>query len=112
MPFRILRKGVGMKRLLSIIIVAGLLVGAYFLLRTSIVWLDDFDGTIIERLEDEVATVSEHQTQTISTYFFEIETDDGRTVKVQVDQLQYFRASEGARVIKSPFTSSVVLADD
>ncbi len=101
-----------MKKLLSIIVVVGLLVGAFFMLRTRIVWLDYFNGTIIERSEDEVATVKVDQTQTISSYFFEIETDDGRIVKVQVDQLQYFRAREGARVTKSPFTSSVLLADD
>jgi hypothetical protein len=97
------------KKLLTPIIVVGLLVGAYFLLRTRVLWLDSFEGTISERSIDEVATVKTAGSQTIASFFLSVETDDGRSVVVPSDQLQYFRARRGMRVHKAPFSSSLVL---
>ena len=98
-----------MKKLLTLVIIVGLLAGAYFLLRTRVLWLDSFEGTITERAIDEVATVKRAGAQTISSFFLSVETDDGRSVVVPCDQLQYFRARRGMRVHKSPFSSSLVL---
>lgn len=101
-----------MKKILTMLVVAGLLVGAFFLLHKQILWLDFFDGTIRERIEDQVATVSKAGNQSISYYFFAIETDDGRLVQAPVDQLVYFRAREGMRVSKPPFSPAVSLVEN
>lgn len=98
-----------MKKLLTPIIIVGLLVAAYFLLRTRVLWLDSFEGTITERAIDQVATVKKANSQTISSFFLSVETDDGRSLVVPSDQLQYFRARRGMRVHKAPFSSTLVL---
>jgi hypothetical protein len=99
-----------MKRVIFWLAIAGLLVGGFFLLHKQVLWLDYFDGTLVKRIEDQVATVRKVGNQTISNYSFAIETDDGREVLAPVDQLVYFRAREGMRVHKSPFSSTIELA--
>jgi len=100
-----------MKRFFKIIIVLGVLTGAFLALHTRVPWLDYFDGTIVDKEERSVATVTRKgHAQDISEYFIEIETDSGRKVKMQVDQLLYFRSRNKMRVSKGPFTSRVDLS--
>jgi len=98
-----------LKRILTPLIAAALLVGAYFLVRKQVTWLDYFEGTIAERIDKLVPTVIDRRAQEISEYFFVVDTDDGRQVTVPVEQLLFFRAREGMRVKKSPFTLKVLL---
>jgi hypothetical protein len=99
-----------MKKFLKIVIVIGVLAGAFFTLHTRIMWLDYFDGTIVDRQEKSVATVTRRgHAQNISEFFLTIETDSGRTVVVEVDQLLYFRSRTKMRVSKRPFSSQVDL---
>jgi hypothetical protein len=98
-----------LRRILTPLIVAAILVGAFFLLRTQIVWLDYFDGTITERIDKLMPTVIDRRAQEISEYFLVVATDDGRQVKVPVEQLVYFQSREGMRIRKSPFTGNVTL---
>lgn len=92
---------------LFVVLVMG--VVAFFLLQHHVLWLDSFEGTIQERIEDQVPTVTTKVAQEISYYYFRIQTDDGRDLKVAVNQLLYFRARQGMRVSKSPFSASVSL---
>ena len=98
------------RRILTPLILAAALVGAFFLLRTKVLWLDYFDGTIIERVDKLVPTVIDRHAQELSEYFLVIDTDDGRQVTVQVEQLLFFESREGTRVCKSPFTQDVRLS--
>ena len=98
-----------LRRVLTPLIVAALLVGAFFLLRTQVVWLDYFDGTITERIDKPVPTVIDRRAQEISEYSLVVATDDGRQVTVPVEQLVYFQSREGMRIKKAPFTSDVTL---
>ena len=100
-----------MKKFFEIIIVLGVLTGTFFALHTRVPWLDYFDGTIVDREERSVATVTRKgHAQDISEYFLDIETDSGRKVKMQVDQLLYFRSRNSMRVTKRPFSSRVDLS--
>lgn len=96
-----------MKKLISSLVVGGLLVAAYFLLRSHVVWLDGFDGTVLVKIETEVPTVGKDGGRKISRYALDVETDSGRLVRVPVDQLTYFDAGEGVRVHKTPFSSDL-----
>ena len=98
-----------MKKLLSLVVVCALLAGGYLLLRPRVVWLDFFEGTIVAKIEDEVATVGKSIGQRISKYYLDIKTDSGRQVRVPVEQLTYFDSDEGMRVHKGPFTTSIEL---
>ena len=98
-----------MKWAIKAAIIAAVLVGAFFLLRTRILWLDYFEGTILERVEKSTPTVSERYAQEISEFFFQIKTDDDRELTVEVDQLLYFRARKGMRVEKGPFSLKIGL---
>jgi uncharacterized protein YxeA len=101
-----------MKKIISLVVIAAIAVGAYFLLRHRVLWLDSFTGVIEERVEDEVATSrTDGVGQKQSYYFFEVLTDDERQVRVEVDQLQYFRARSGMRVAKRPFTGAIELIE-
>lgn len=100
-----------MKWVIKAAILAAVLVCAFFLLRTKILWLDYFDGTILKKVEKSTPTVSERYAQEISYFFFEIGTDDERQVTVKVDQLLYFRAREGMRVEKGPFSLKISLKE-
>jgi hypothetical protein len=100
-----------MKWIIKAAIFAAVLVCAFFLLRTRILWLDYFDGTILKRVEKSTPTVSERYSQEISEFFFEIMTDDEREITVEVDQLLYFRARKGMRVEKGPFSLKVDLTE-
>jgi hypothetical protein len=97
-----------MRAVIKVAVVAGLLVGFYLLFRTKILWLDSFEGTITERLEEKTPTVIDDKlTQNLSRFYLQIRTDDGRDVRVEVDQLEYFRSRRGMRVSKAPFGVSV-----
>ena len=99
-----------MKRLLKVIILLAILVGAYFGLKPHILWLDYFDGTITDKVETSVPTVLDKKhAQNISEYFFVVATDDGRELKVLVKQLDYFRSRPQMRVSKGPFSSDIQL---
>lgn len=98
------------RRILTPLILAAALVGAFFLLRTQVLWLDYFDGTIVERVDKLVPTVIDRHAQELSEYFLVIDTDDGRQVTVLVEQLVFFKSREGMRVCKSPFTQDVRLS--
>lgn len=98
-----------LRRVLTPLVVVAVLVGAYFLVRKDVTWLDYFDGTITERIDKLVPTVIDRHAQEISEYFLVIDTDDGRQVTVLVEQLVFFRAREGMRIKKSPFTLEVQL---
>ena len=97
------------RRVLTPLILAAALVGAFFLLRTQVPWLDYFEGTIVERVDKLVPTVIDRHAQDISEYYLSIDTDDGRQVTVQVEQLLFFESREGMRVSKSPFSLAVRL---
>ncbi|HUU03884.1 MAG TPA: hypothetical protein VM425_20785 [Myxococcota bacterium] len=100
-----------MKKIFKIIIVLGVLTGAFFALHTRVLWLDYFDGTIVDKEERSVATVTRKgHAQDISEYFLDIETDSGRKVKMQVDQLLYYRSRNSMRVRKRPFSSRADLS--
>jgi uncharacterized membrane protein len=99
-----------LRRLLTPLVVAALLVAAFFLLRKQVLWLDYFEGTITERIDKLVPTVIDRHAQEISEYYLVVDTDDGRQVTVLVEQLFFFRAREGMRVRKSPFTLEVQLS--
>lgn len=99
-----------MKRIYKIVVVLAVVAGAFFALHTRIGWLDYFTGTIVNKAEKSVATVTRKgHAQDISEYFFDIETDSGRKVRMQVLQIQYFRARVNMRVTKAPFSSRVEL---
>lgn len=98
-----------MRTLVKLLVAAVVVMAAYFLLRTRILWLDYFEGSITERVEDSRPTVTKKYTQEISEYFLVVETDDGREVTVPVEQITYFRARPGMRVTKDPFTSDLEL---
>jgi hypothetical protein len=98
-----------MRRVLTPLILAALLVGAFFLLRTRVLWLDYFEGTVVERIDKLVPTIIDRHAQDISEYYLVVDTDDGRQVTVQVEQLLFFESREGMRVCKSPFTLEVHL---
>jgi len=98
-----------MKLAIKVVVIAAIVVGAFFLLRTRILWLDYFDGTIVKKVEKDLVTVIDRHAQDIGTYYLEVVTEDARELTVQVDQLQYFRAKKGMRVNKEPFTSEVRL---
>jgi hypothetical protein len=98
-----------MRRVLSPLILAAVLVGAFFLLRKHVTWLDYFEGTITERQDQQTSALVERRYTEISEYFLVVDTDDGRQVTVPVEQLVYFEAREGMRVKKSPFTRDVQL---
>ena len=98
------------RRILTPLILAAALVGAFFLLRTQVLWLDYFNGTIVERVDKLVPTVIDRHVQELSEYFLVIDTDDGRQVTVLVEQLFFFESREGMRVSKSPFTLAVRLS--
>lgn len=97
------------RRVLTPLVAAAVLVGAFFLLRTQVLWLDFFEGTIVERVDKLVPTVIDRHAQDISEYYLVIDTDDGRQVTVQVEQLFFFESREGMRVGKSPFTLAIRL---
>ena len=97
------------RRILTPLILAAVLVGAFFLLRTHVTWLDYFEGTIVERIDKLVPTVIDRRAQEISEYFLVVDTDDGRQVTIPVEQLVFFQAREGMRIKKSPFTRAVSL---
>jgi hypothetical protein len=88
---------------------AAVLVGAFFLLRKHVTWLDYFEGTITERQEQQTSALVDRRYTEISEYFLVVNTDDGRQVTVPVEQLVYFEAREGMRIKKSPFTRDVQL---
>jgi hypothetical protein len=98
-----------LRRILTPLIVTAVLVGAYFLVRKQVTWLDYFEGTIVERIDKLVPTVIDRRAQEISEYYLVVDTDDGRQVTVLVEQLLFFRSREGMRVKKSPFTLEVRL---
>jgi hypothetical protein len=101
-----------MKRLLKIIILLAVLAGAYIGLRPRILWLDYFDGTITDKVVTTIPTVLDKKhAQHLSDYFFIVVTDDDRELKVQVEQLQYFRARPQMRVSKKPFSANIELLD-
>lgn len=98
------------QKILNLLILAAIVGGAYFLLRHRVLWLDSFDGVIEDKLEQELATVSDsRKTQEISHYFLRIGTRDGRTLDIEVPQDIYFRARRDMEVHKSPFTTAVQL---
>ncbi len=98
-----------MKKRISILVVAGLLVGAYFWLRPRVVWLDGFDGTIQSKVEEQLPTVGATGGREISRYCLDVMTDSGRLVRVPVAPLIYYEAAVGMRVHKSPFSSGLEL---
>ena len=98
-----------LRRIVTPLILVVVIVGAFFLLRKHITWLDYFEGTIAERIDKLVPTVIDRRAQEISEYYLVVDTDDGRQVTVLVEQLLFFRAREGMRVKKSPFTLEVQL---
>lgn len=98
------------RSIVKILGAAALVVAAYFLLRTRVLWLDYFEGTITDRIEESIPTVTRRTTQEISEYFLVVATDDGRELTVPVDQLTYFRARAGMRVAKDPFSADLDLA--
>ena len=101
-----------MKWAIKAVVIAAVLVGAFFLLRTRILWLDYFDGTVVKKVEKVLPTVLDHHTQEISTFYFEIVTDDDdRELTVEVDQLLYFRARKGMRVTKESFSLKIRLPE-
>lgn len=97
------------RRVLSPLILAAVLVGAFFLLRRHVTWLDYFEGTVTERQDQQTSAVIDRRYTEISEYFLVVDTDDGRQVTVPVEQLVYFEAREGMRIKKSPFTRDVRL---
>ncbi len=99
------------KIFIKLLVLTAIGVGSFFILQHHVLWLDSFDGTIQQRIEDQVPTVSTQIAQEISYYYFKIQTDDGREIVVAVDQLMYFRARPGMRVSKHPFSSSVTLLE-
>ncbi len=99
------------KTFIKLLVFTAIAVAAFFLLRHHVLWLDSFEGTIQERIEDQVPTVTKDVGQEISYYYFRIQTDEGRDLVVPVKQLLYFRARPGMRVTKSSFSSSVSLLE-
>jgi hypothetical protein len=97
------------RRVLTPLILAVVVVGAFFLLRKHVVWLDYFEGTISERQDRQTSAVVDRRYTEISEYYLVVDTDDGRQVTVPVEQLVYFEAREGMRIKKSPFTRDVHL---
>jgi hypothetical protein len=98
-----------LRRVLPLLILAVALAGAFFLLRTRVLWLDSFEGTIVEKVDKLVPTVIDRRAQDISEYSLVIDTDDGRQVTVRVEQLLFFESREGKRVGKSHFSLAVRL---
>jgi hypothetical protein len=98
-----------LRRVLPLLILAVALAGAFFLLRTRVLWLDSFEGTIVEKVDKLVPTVIDRRAQDISEYSLVIDTDDGRQVTVRVEQLLFYESREGKRVGKSPFSLAVRL---
>ena len=99
-----------MKRIYKIVVILAVAAGAFFLLHAHVIWLDYFNGTIVNKAEKTVATVTKKgHAQDISEYFLDIETDSGRKVRIQVPQLQYFSSQVNMRVTKAPFSSHVEL---
>lgn len=97
------------RRVLTPLIFVVVVVGAFFLLRKHVTWLDYFEGTVTERQDLQTSTLIERRHTEISEYFLVVDTDDGRQVTVPVEQLVYFEAREGMRIKKSPFTHEVRL---
>jgi hypothetical protein len=101
-----------MKWVIKAVVLVAILVAAFFLLRTKVLWLDSFDATIIQKVEKVLPTVVDQHAQKISSFFFDVVTDgDNRELTVEVDQLQYFRAREGMRVTKESFGLDVRLLE-
>jgi len=100
-----------MKWAIKAVVLVAILAAAYFLLRHKVLWLDSFDATIVKKLEKALPTVVDQHAQEISSFYYEIETDDNRHLTVEVDQLQYFRSREGMRVVKEPFSLDVRLLE-
>ena len=97
------------RRVITPLIFVVAVVGAFFLLRKHITWLDYFEGTVADRLDQQTSALVERRYTEISEYFLVVDTDDGRQVTVPVEQLVYFEARKGMRIEKSPFTQKVRL---
>jgi len=97
------------RKVLTPLIFVVVVAGAFFLLRKHVTWLDYFEGTVTERLDQQTSALVERRYTEISEYYLVIDTDDGRRVTVPVEQLVYFEARAGMRIKKSPFTQNVQL---
>jgi hypothetical protein len=98
------------RRVLTPLILVVAVVGAFFLLRRHVTWLDYFEGTITEKVDQQTSALIDRRYTEISEYFLVVDTDDGRQVTVPVEQLVYFEARQGMRIKKSPFTQKVQLS--
>jgi hypothetical protein len=87
----------------------GLIVGFFLLLRPHVIWLDSFEGVLIEKTTKMVPTLVNGELLDVSEHYFVVEEDDGRQINMQVDQLKYFRASIGNRIVKKSFRSEIEL---
>jgi hypothetical protein len=100
-------KGKPLKQVMKILVFAGVVLAAYFLLKPRVYWLDSFMGTVEEKVETATPTVRDRRPVETSDYFLRVATDDGRELTVRVDQLVYFKAREGMQVVKESFSNEL-----
>ena len=105
-----------MRKLIVMVVIAGALVGGYFMFRHKVLFLDSFTGTLEKKIKSPSAlqvgdSVSLSSLKSSKQNVLMVRTEDDRLVRVFVDSLTFEKFKEGQDVSK-PFFSFDLVSDE